>query len=77
MAGRIFEKGPRDPRFLDRVKSGPSDLMVEIPNGVRHSDKMNGMFVWEQSGLQEHQGALNSPTTLGSRGGRSGRKPAA
>jgi hypothetical protein len=77
MAGRIFEKGPRDPRFLDRVKSGPSDLMVETPNGVRHSDKMNGMFVWEQSGLQEHQGALNSPTTLGSRGGKSGRKPAA
>jgi len=51
--------------------------MVETPNGVRHSDKMNGMFVWEQSGLQEHQGALNSPTTLGSRGGKSGRKPAA
>ena len=74
MAGRIFERGPTSPRFLDRVKSGPSDLMVETPNGVRHSDKMNGMFVWEQAGLQEHQGALNPGSKLGNRGGRSGKK---
>ena len=80
--GRMFPKGDmgagkQGPFWGESMLSGPADLITETPNGTRHSDSDFGMFVQEQSGLQEHQGALNSPTTLGSRGGRSGRKPAA
>jgi len=63
--------------FLSDIGSD-MDVIQETPNGVRHSNFMNGIFTPMKTQEQAHEGALNTEGGKGggNRSGTSGQKPA-
>ena len=69
------EKRNKEGPFVAFVK--PGDVIVETPNGTRHSDSDVNSFSWApMGGLQEHEGALNPGSVKGNCGGTPGQKRA-